>query len=57
MGKGFHMTQSLAGHLGQVRKGWFAIRVVNPWNSLPSNVVNAPSIATFKTKLDEFLMF
>ena len=41
----------------QVRKGWFAIRVVNPWNSLPSNVVNAPSIATFKTRLDEFLMF
>ena len=41
----------------QVRQGWFAIRVVNPWNSLPSNVVNAPSIATFKTRLDEFLMF
>ena len=57
MGKGFQITQSLAGHLSQVRKGWFAIRVVNPWNSLPSNVVNAPSIATFKTRLDEFLMF
>ena len=41
----------------QVREGWFAIRVVNPWNSLPSNVVNAPSIATFKTRLDEYLDF
>ena len=39
----------------QVREGWFAIRVVNPWNSLPRNVVTAPSIKTFKTRLDEFL--
>ena len=39
----------------QVREGWFAIRVINPWNNLPSSVVNAPSIKTFKTRLDEFL--
>ena len=39
----------------QVREGWFTIRVVNPWNSLPPNVVNAPSIATFKNRLDEYL--
>ena len=39
----------------QVREGWFTIRVVNPWNSLPTNVVNAPSIATFKERLDEYL--
>ena len=39
----------------QVRQGWFAIRVVNPWNRLPENVVSAPSIKTFKTRLDEFL--
>ena len=41
----------------QVREGWFAIRVINPWNSLPPSVVNAPSIKTFKTRLDEFLDF
>ena len=39
----------------KVREGWFAIRVINPWNSLPPHVVNAPSIKTFKTKLDEHL--
>ena len=40
-----------------MREGWFTIRVVNPWNSLPTNVVNAPSIATFKERLDEYLEF
>ena len=39
----------------QVRGGWFAIRVVNPWNGLPSSVVNAPSISVFKNKLDKYL--
>ena len=38
-----------------VRSGWFTIRVINPWNSLPPSVVNAPSIATFKERLDEHL--
>ena len=39
----------------QVRGEWFSVRVVNHWNDLPSSVVNAPSIATFKGKLDEHL--
>ena len=39
----------------QVREGWFTIRVVNPWSSLPPNVVDAPSIATLKNRLDEYL--
>ena len=37
----------------QVRGGWFTIRVINPWNSLPESVVNAQSISAFKSKLDE----
>ena len=42
----------------QVREGWFAVRVINPWNSLPYNVVNtvnSPNIASFKKNLDEYL--
>ncbi len=38
-----------------LRKNSFAIRIVKIWNSLPEDVVNAPSINSFKNKLDEFL--
>ena len=41
----------------QVRGEWFTIRVINPWNSLPSRVVNSPSIKIFKKNLDEYLDF
>ena len=37
---------------GLERGGWFSIRVINPWNDLPPNVVNAPSINAFKKNLD-----
>ena len=30
----------------------FSHRVVNPWNSLPENVVSAPSVNAFKSRLD-----
>ena len=40
---------------GLERGGWFSIRVINPWNKLPPNVVNAPSINAFKKNLDEYL--
>ena len=32
----------------------FANRIVNDWNALPSEVVESPSINTFKKKLDEY---
>ncbi len=32
----------------------FSVRVVETWNSLPSNVVEAPSVNTFKNRLDTF---
>lgn len=35
-----------------VRKTFFTMRVVNAWNSLPSDLVNSPSINTFKNNLD-----
>ena len=37
-----------------VRGSSFTVRVVNTWNSLPENVVSAPSISTFKKRLDMY---
>ena len=34
-----------------VRKYWFGMRVIDPWNSLPEDIVSAPSINIFKTKI------
>ena len=35
-----------------IHKHFFSIRVINNWNSLPFEVVNAVSLASFKSKLD-----
>ena len=37
-----------------VSKYFFTNRVINPWNSLPSNVVNAPSLDLFRKRLNCF---
>ena len=36
------------------RANCFSVRVVNTWNSLPEEVVCAPTIGSFKSKLDKF---
>ena len=36
-----------------VRANTFSVRVVNSWNSLPEDVVNAPTISLFKSRLDK----
>ena len=50
------------GHFSRVRKGKavktqrissFSQRVINDWNSLPTNVIDAPTLNTFKNRLDE----
>ena len=36
-----------------IRKLFFSIRIVDIWNRLPSNVVNASNIMCFKKRLDK----
>jgi len=35
-----------------IRKKFFMLRVVKPWHRLPREVVDAPSLETFKVRLD-----
>jgi len=37
-----------------VRKYFFTNRVANNWNSLPSHVVHADTVNSFKSRLDNF---
>ena len=39
----------------EIRKNFFTMRVVEHWHRLPREVVNAPSLETFKARLDEAL--
>jgi len=38
-----------------MRKNFFPLRVMEPWNSLPRSVVDSPSLETLKTHLDAVL--
>jgi len=38
-----------------MRKNFFPLRVKEPWNRLPREVVESPSLEIFKTRLDKIL--
>ncbi|PKU31413.1 hypothetical protein llap_18283 [Limosa lapponica baueri] len=38
-----------------MRRNFFPVRVAEPWKRLPREVVESPSLETFKTRLDTFL--
>ena len=49
-GQPFKLTKSR--YNLELRKHFFTNRVINQWNSLPSDVVCTPSVNSFKSKLD-----
>ena len=49
-GCSFKLTNKLAKN--NIKRDVFSHRIVNDWNSLPEDVVSAPSVKAFKNRLD-----
>ncbi|PKU44629.1 hypothetical protein llap_5065 [Limosa lapponica baueri] len=49
-----HKLEHKKFHLN-MRRNFFPVRVAEPWNRLPREVVESPSLETFKPRLDMFL--
>ena len=51
--RGHSLKLKLQGSTKEVRHHYFSIRAVKNWNSLPEDVVTAPSVDAFKNRLDK----
>ena len=52
---GVRLIKELATNGRRQRQDFFSYRVVQKWNLLPVEVKTAPSLAAFKSRLDEIL--
>ena len=53
---GTRLVKELATNGKRQRQGFFSYRVVQKWNLLPAELKLAPSLASFKNRLDEKIM-
>jgi len=53
---GARLVKELAANGRRQRKNFFSYRVIQQWNLLPPEVKTAPSIDTFKNRLDEKIL-
>ena len=60
-----HYEQNIRGHQfklrkksckEEIRKHFFSLRVISDWNSLPEFIVSAPTLNSFKNRLDTFMV-
>ena len=38
----------------EIRKNNYSIRIINDWNILPSTVVEAPTLNSFKSRINKY---
>ena len=53
---GIRLVKELATNGRKQRQSFFSYRVIQQWNLLPVEIKTAPSLNTFKTRLDEMIM-
>ena len=51
-GHGYKLKKTRA-NLG-IRQHFFSVRVSDIWNNLPANIVDAPSVNSFRNRLDSY---